>query len=380
MGEDFRKGVVQDMLAEKGIDGTFREARRIAKEYVYDLRSKGKISFSDPKESEIPSIHVVRKTLPEVWEDTTMVILGVGVLVHTHYDPGFEKGKFESFPSLEATVKMHIEEPFSEPRFHMQFLAGSFGDYKAEMEGVKDHWVLNPGIVVDLIKNNRFDEVKDYKEWLYSYSQRIRSYPCLDIEAKPKIINQIQSVINNLVKDPLSRSAQIITWDPRFDQNDGQFAGVKFDDYHAPCLQRLWFRLIPFEKGYKLNVNSHWRSRDHLKAVPHNIYGLLEGMLEPIRLELQAALHAPIVMARYCDDNDSLHIYGQYLDPNRQGLDAERYLEDIFRVARGVPIKDRLYIPGTFAYNYFVEEISQEYKKRKENPNYDRPHLANKSL
>ena len=41
--------------------------------------------------------------------------------------------------------------------------------------------------------------------------------------------------------------------------------------------------------GYILNVNGHWRSRDHLKAVPSNIFGVTEGMHEEVRRLLSAS-------------------------------------------------------------------------------------------
>ena len=172
------------------------------------------------------------------------------------------------------------------------------------------------------------------------------------------------------MKNPLSRSAQCTVWDPRFDQNDGQFAEGKFNDYHAPCLQRIHFRLIPFEDGFQMNATTHWRSRCHLKAVPHNIYGMLEGVLEPQRKDLQNHLGVPVKFGRYVDISDTLHVYGHYLDQRMQGLDAEAYLEDIFRVSRGDPIEDRLVLPGTPIYDMTLETIDEEYKKRIQNPNY----------
>ena len=128
----------KEMLAERGPDGTFAEARRVAREYVFRLRDEGRISFSEPSDRHFPTIHVVRRTLPEVWEDTTMALMGLGQEIHTHYDPVDKGGGYQSFPSLEATVMMHIEEPFGEPRFHKHYLGGwlGFGDYKAEIRSV----------------------------------------------------------------------------------------------------------------------------------------------------------------------------------------------------------------------------------------------------
>jgi thymidylate synthase len=365
---------VKEMLKKVGPDATFKEARRTAREYVYKLRSQGKISFSDPAPSCLPTIHVVRRTLPEVWEDTAMALMGIGQEIHTHYDPKSKDGKYESFPSLEATVMMHIVEPFGEPRFHKHYLGGwmGFGDYKAEIEGVKDGWMISPAMVAKKMKEGKFDEVKSDERWNYTYSQRMRAYHFFDFNGDMKVIHQLQQVINNLKREPTSRSAQCITWDPRWDHNDQQMGPFKWASYHSPCLQRFWFRLMPQEgkKGFVLNVNGHWRSRDHLKAVPSNIFGVTEGIHEEVRRGLEKELGVPVERGSYTYISDSLHLYGHYLDPRRQGLDAEAYLEDVFRIASGEPIEERVVMPGTDMYDMMMEDIEREYKFRKENPNF----------
>ena len=74
----------------------------------------------------------------------------------------------------------------------------------------------------------------------------------------------------------------------------------------------------------------------------------------------------------YADVNDSLHLYGHYLDPRRQGLDAESYLEDVFRIASGEPIEERVIMPGTDMHDMMMEDIQREYEFRKANPDYGR--------
>src|SRR3989339_387733 len=108
--------IVKDMLAKNGPAETFKEARKVAKEYVLKLRNKGRIAFSESADGGASSMFIARRTLPEVWEDTTMALLGFGRDVHTHYDPKRKNGEYDSFPSIGATVMMHIEEPFGEPR------------------------------------------------------------------------------------------------------------------------------------------------------------------------------------------------------------------------------------------------------------------------
>jgi thymidylate synthase len=370
--------VVKEMLKKIGPDGVFTEARRVAREYTYRLRSEGRISFSEPSDRHMPSIHVARRTLPEVWEDTAMALMGIGQEIHTHYDPTGKSGQYLSFPSLEATVTMHIEEPFGEPRFHKHYLGGwmGFGDYKAEIEGVKDHWMIQPADVAKKMKEGKFDEIRGDERWNYTYSQRLRAYPFFDFNGNLHAVNQLRSVVMNLKKNPTSRSAQCITWDPRWDHNDGQMGPFKWAAYHSPCLQRFWFRLQEKKegKGYILNVNGHWRSRDHLKAVPSNVFGVTEGMHEEVRRELEKELNVPVERGSYVDISDSLHLYGHYLDPRLQGLDAESYLEDIFRIASGEPISERVIHPGTDMYDMMMEDIEREYRQRKDNPDYGRTH------
>lgn len=365
---------LKEMLDNKGPVETFKEARRVAREYTYKLRERGRISFSDPAPNVLPSIHLVRRTLPEIWEDTTMALMGIGQEIHTHYDPTEQDGSFKSFPSLEATVCMHILEPFGEPRFHKHYLGGwmGFGDYKAEVEGIKDGWMISPAVVTEKMLAGKFDEVKSDERWNYMYSQRIRAYPFYDFHGDLKTVNQLDSVVYNLKNNPTSRSAQCITWDPRWDHNDEQMGPFKWDSYHAPCLQRFWFRLQENKegKGYVLNVNGHWRSRDHLKAVPCNIFGVSESIHEEVRVKLEKELGEPVARGCYNDMNDSLHLYGHYLDPRLQGLDAQSYLSDIFRIASGEPIEERVIMPGTDMYDMMMEDIEREYTFRKENPNY----------
>jgi len=369
--------VAKDLLASKGPEGAFREARRVAREYVSKLRKQGRISFSEASDRHFPTIHLVRRTLPEAWEDTTMALMGLGQEIHTHYDPVSGDGGFASFPSLEATVMMHIEEPFGEPRFHKHYLGGwmGFGDYRAEIEGAKDGWMIQPALVAQKIRDGKFDEIKGDERWNYTYSQRLRAYPFFDLEGNLKTINQLDSVLANLNRNPTSRSAQCITWDPRWDHNDGQLGALEWNSYHSPCLQRFWFRLqaLSDRDGYVLNVNGHWRSRDHLKAVPSNIYGVTEGIHEEVRKKLQDALGVPVERGSYVDINDSLHLYGHYFDPRLQGLDAESYLEDVFRVAAGEPIDERVILPDTDMYAMMIEDIEHEYRFRKENPDFGRP-------
>jgi len=357
----------------------FDLAREKAREYVLAKKLRGGISISPEKEGDIPSIHLARRTLPEVWEDAILAVMAFGREVHTYYDPVDKEGNYISFPSQEATVMMHIQEPFGEPRFHKAFLGGwmGFGDYQAEIEGVKNHWMLDPKVVVDMIRKGRFAEIQDDERWKYTYNQRLTSYPFIDIEGNPATVNQLDELVKKLVKEPLSKSAQAITWDPRCDHNLGAM-GYKWRDYDSPCLQRIWFRLIPTAEGYRLNTNADWRSRDLAKAVPQNISAITKGLVEPTRKKLEVALGKPVTAGRYLDKSDSLHLYGHYFDPRKQGRDALNALDEIFRVSSGEPIENRLIIPGTDLHEMMREDVEREYRFRVENPDFGNSGLDSK--
>jgi thymidylate synthase len=372
---------VQGMIAAgKSPLELFTAVRNAARLYVPELVAAGKLSYSQPKVGYVPSIHVIGKTLAEVWENTTMALLAVGQDARTGYDLVDKKGNYTSFPSLEGTVLMHIENPFGEPRLHKNFLAGwaGLGDYKAEIEGVKDHWMIAPETVVKLMKEGKFSEVQGNKKWKYTYHQRLFDYPFIDMEAQPRTINQIGCLIDKLSREPLSKSAQAITWDPRWDHNGGNI-GVKWDDYDSPCLQRLHFRLLPDKKGgYILNMNTDWRSRDHLKAVPQNIFAITEVYFEGVRAALQERLDVSVKAGRYTDKSDSLHLYGHYLDFSKgeKGTvsnDVTNYLADMLRTARGQSRRKRFVIckdpnDSDDMHNIAMSQIKDEYEWRKANP------------
>jgi hypothetical protein len=93
-------------------------------------------------------------------------------------------------------------------------------------------------------------------------------------------------------------------------------------------------------------------------------------MHEEVRTKLEKSLGVPVERGSYTDISDSLHLYGHYFDPRRNGLDAESYLEDIFRIAAGEPIENRVIMPDTPMHEIMMEELEQEYRFRKENPGF----------
>ena len=113
-------------------------------------------------------------------------------------------------------------------------------------------------------------------------------------------INQIETIIEKLVKDPCTRRAQVITWMVEMDN--------KFDD--CPCLQSLHFRLTPEEKGYSLNTNIRFRSNDSTRAHFCNFFGFIQFIRNKIIFPLQVRLGCEINYGRINWQADSWHIYG----------------------------------------------------------------------
>lgn len=369
-------GQAQDLLDRYGPERTFEEARTAARRYVAALEQTRRISIGDAGPEGLPTVHLVRRTLAELWEDAVMAVLAVGRPVHTPYDPKDSGGKWCSFPSLEVTAVLHLLEPFGEPRFHKHYLGGwlGFGEYRAEIEGAKDGWMISPAEVAERLRTGRFEDICTDERWNYTYHQRLRAYPYFDWEGRLRTLDQIESVIRTLRENPASRSAQCITWDPRWDHNDEQMGPFRWAQYHPPCLQRFWFRLYPRQDatGYVMHVNGHWRSRDLLKAFPANVYGVTEGLHEPVRRALEEALGVPVQQGAYIDLTDSLHLYGHYYDPRQQGRDAVAYLDDVLRIASGELLERRAILPGTELYEVMMEELEREYQFRKAHPDAGR--------
>jgi len=239
---------------------------------------------------QVPVISITAKCLPEAWEKACLAVWDKGLEIKTQYD------KPNDPPSKDATVMVTITEPFSEPRIHKNFPGGpvELEVYRQEViGGIHDHWI-NPAA----------------GKWTYTYHERLFAYcPVEDIRKanslRPfKKVDQIQYIIDSLSKTKHTRRAQAITWMPTADP--------KTDD--PPCLQRIWCRLVDCPDGTsRLNMNTHWRSRDLYKAWFMNVYAMTE-LQRIIAGEISKKINRPVLVGRYVDISDSLHIYGSYFD------------------------------------------------------------------
>ena len=248
-----------------------------------------------PAEGDIPVLSVSGETVPEAWEKALLAVWDHGVEVRTEYDSPVDP------PSLDATVMVEVRNPLGEPRIHKNFPGGpmELEAYRQEvLLGIHDHWI-NP---------------REGK-WTYTYHERLFAYrptrDLEDMEARRQIepVDQVEWMIEKLCEAPHSRRAQAITWIPTADPPT--------DD--PPCLQRLWARLLPAEGGWRLNLNTHWRSRDLYKAWFMNVFAItdLQGWMASRIAERMGEV---VACGRYVDVADSLHIYGSYRD---DALEAE---------------------------------------------------------
>jgi len=232
----------------------------------------------DAKEGDIPVLSVSGANIPQAWEKALLAVWHKGVEVRTEYD------RPQDPPSLDATVLVEVRDPLAEPRIHKNFPGGpiELEVYRQEvLHGIHDHWI-NPA----------------EGKWTYTYHQRLFGYPGTQTAAA---IDQVEWMMEKLCEAPHSRRAQAITWIPHVDPPT--------DD--PPCLQRMWARLLPDGEGYRLNLNTHWRSRDLYKAWFMNVFAITDlqrWMAERIAQKLRCKVGC----GRYVDVSDSLHIYGSY--------------------------------------------------------------------
>jgi thymidylate synthase len=235
----------------------------------------------------IPSITVAAGCLPEAWEKAVLAVWDNGLEIQTQYDkPGDP-------PSRDATVMITVEDPFAEPRIHKNFPGGpeELESYRQEvLHGIHDHWI-DPAA----------------GKWTYTYHERLCAYsPVEDIRRanspRPfKPVDQIEYIVEALSAAGHTRRAQAVTWMPTADP--------KTDD--PPCLQRIWCRLTPAESGWVLSMNTHWRSRDLYKAWFMNAYALTD-LQRNIAERISRKTGWNVMVGRYTDISDSLHLYGSY--------------------------------------------------------------------
>lgn len=168
---------------------------------------------------------------------------------------------------------IELPHPLGEPRFHRMILAlpSDIESYIQEVvAGSKDHLI----------------DLSDPHKWHYTYHERFTCYTVPNGEA----VDQIARLLDRLAKAPNSRRAQAITWKPWYDPGETD----------PPCLQRIWAIV---QEG-RLNVHTHWRSREALLASYMNIVALTAW-------QEMWARQLGVEVGHYLDFTDNFHIYGR---------------------------------------------------------------------
>ena len=244
-----------------------------------------------PDTGYVPVLYAEGRCLAEAWENAVLKLYNDGCRVQTSYDkPGDP-------PSFEASLTYVVREPETEPMIHLCFPGGpaDLEEYAMEVcEGIKDHWQR---------------DVADPKDerWEYTYHARIFAY---DVPGLKKPVNQFEIVARKLAgvdnpKETFKRSNQFSLWKP---WQDPGWAS-------PPCLQRMWFRILPGAGGrLYLNMNVHFRSRDAYDAAFMNSFAFIRLMKmmrdHVVTLNPKLNLH----LGRYADSSDSFHIYGSKIE------------------------------------------------------------------
>ncbi|MGQ9781552.1 MAG: thymidylate synthase [Nitrososphaeria archaeon] len=252
----------------------------------------------------IPVLQVSGKGIAETWERSLEILYKNGMRIRTEYD------KPKDPPSIDATMIMVASNPLSEPRIHLS-IPSTFKDlkkYEKEVvEGVHDHWI-DP----------------ERGKWTYTYHQRLFNYP-----SSKGHVNQVNYAVNKLADAPYTRRAQAITWNPELDPHTND----------PPCLQRIWLRCTEEDGILRLNMNTHWRSRDAYKAAFMNMYALTE-LQRRVALGLSEKLKRHVGVGQYTDISDSYHIYGSYLEDFTtrflRALEQRRFYSDDIRNSRTI--------------------------------------------
>ncbi|MEM0465299.1 MAG: thymidylate synthase [Candidatus Pacearchaeota archaeon] len=251
-------------------------------------------------EKYIPSLHIKASNLPEACWKAIEAVQNRGYELRTQYDRKDSYGNFIDPPGRDAKVMIQIDDTFKSPRYPLIGFS-ELGKIIAEYLGAKDHLVPSYETLYKLVEKARSEnrKVKDEETlWPYTYFWRLTNYPTHD----GKTINQLENMINDLARNPITRRAVAITAVPEIDQ---------YLEADQPCLRQIQLRLIENEnREFLLYMDLTWRSRDLIKAWSDNIIGIT-NLHSRLAHELSEKIGKEVKVGPYYEYNSSLHIYGQ---------------------------------------------------------------------
>ena len=251
-------------------------------------------------DGDLPFLYAKGDSIPEAWENSVIELHDKGLW----YKRGGrkDKGKLQ----VDATMAIEVKNPLSNLFAHRGMGCGeeSLFEYQMEIFGAKDSWA---------------DPSGQTERWPYTYSERIFTFP-----GAKELVNQMEGTISKMVRKPATRQLNMNIWIPERD-----------NDYKdPPCLQRLWFGLIPDEKAgdtWALNMNYDFRSRNVMIASPMNMAGL-SFLQFHIAKEFEERTGDKVRVGRMVDINDSYHVSAQ--DQDSLGIfingfkDSEKTIEE----------------------------------------------------
>ena len=293
----------------------------------------------------IPVLYVEGRSIAEAYEKALVSLYNNGIRMRTQYDREGDP------PSIDATMNITIEQPWSDPMIHKAFPGGieDLHEYVLELSGAKDHWMKS------------MNDPEDTR-WEYTYHWRLKNYGTWKERKKqekkqtvcgPFRVDQIDKLVEKLSTEPYTRQAQMITWMPWIDP----------DCYDPPCLQSLHYRIVEDDDGvWWLNCNIRFRSNDAWGANFMNMFGFVQFNRDMVAGPLSRKAGKKVEMGRLNWHADSYHIYGKDIE------DLEKRL--LARLNK--PFASRVY-------NFFdpaIQEIYTEAEPRiwKKIEEYDEKH------
>jgi thymidylate synthase len=245
----------------------------------------------------IPVLHVMGGSIAEAYEKALLLLYENGIRMRTQYD------RENDPPSIDATMNITIEQPWSDPMIHKAFPGGieDLREYVLELSGAKDHWMKNMNDPDDTRWEYTYHwRLKNYGTWKEQSGKRKKQAVC-----GPFRVDQIERLIEKLAGEPYTRRAQMITWMPWMD----------LDCYDPPCLQSLHCRVVEDEEGvWWLNCNIRFRSNDAWGANFMNMFGFVQFTKHEIAVPLGKRVKRRVELGRLNWHADSYHIYGKDIE------------------------------------------------------------------